>query len=315
MSDQRDALTSRVSLEPEEYATRYRQVYPISPRRIFRHAALSGLALLYKVAGQIPSVLQRERIQFLYLHHVFEDEEDSFRKLLELLLRNHHPISYSEAVERIWTGDIDKPYIVFSFDDGLKSCLRAARIMGEFGIRACFFLCVSMVGETDYYRIKEFCSSKLYQPPMEFLSWADVETLLHAGHEVGSHTMTHSNMAQLSMEQIQAEVVESYKLLTQRVRDVKHFSWPLGRFFHITPAAVRTVFNTGFKSCASAERGCHVIQVDRQKLEQLCIRRNNVIAKWPTDHILYFLAKSSRMASGYDNQWPQGWSEIIERAF
>ena len=127
-------------------------------------------------------------------------------------------------MERIWTGDIDKPYIVFSLDDGLKSCLRAARIMGEFGIRACFFLCVSIVGETDCCRIKEFCSSRLYQQPMEFLSWLDVEALLHAGNEAGSHTMTHPNMAQLSMEQMQAEVVESYKLLTQRVENVKHFS-------------------------------------------------------------------------------------------
>jgi peptidoglycan/xylan/chitin deacetylase (PgdA/CDA1 family) len=309
MPDQRDGLTSRVSPEPEEYATQYRQVYPINPRRIFRHAALSGLAMLYKVAGQIPSALERERIQFLYLHHVFEDEEDSFRKILELLLRNHHSISYSEAVERIWTGDIDKPYIVFSFDDGLKSCLRAARIMGEFGIKACFFLCMSIVGETDYCRIKEFCSSRLYKPPMEFLSWADVEALLHAGHEVGSHTMTHPNMAQLSAEQVQTEITESYELLAQRIGDVRHFSWPLGRFFHIAPTAVRTVFETGFESCASAERGCHVFQADK---EQLCIRRNNVMAKWPVNHVFYFMAKNSRRASIYDNQWPQGWSEVIQ---
>ncbi len=296
-------------LKPEEYATQYKQVYPDNPRSVFRHAALSGLALLYRVAGQIPSSLKRNRVQFLHLHHIFEDEEDSFRKLLRSLGRNHHFISYSEAVERIWRGDIDRPYVAISFDDGLKNCLKAAQIMGEFGLKACFFLCITITGETDYYRIKEFCSSKLYQLPLEFLSWDDVELLLKEGHEIGSHTMTHSNMAQLSAEQVQTEIAESYRLLAQRIGGVKHFSWPLGRFSHITPTAVRTVFKTGFESCASAERGCHVFQADR---EQLCIRRNNVMAKWPVNHVFYFMAKNSRRASIYDNQWPQGWSEVIQ---
>jgi len=307
MSDQRNEL--KVHLKPGEYSTQYKQIYPINPRSVFRHAALSGLALLYKVAGYIPSSLEKNRVQFLHLHHVFEDEEDSFRKLLRSLSKNHHFISYSEAVERIWKGDINRPYVAISFDDGLKNCLRAAQIMSEFGLKACFFLCISIIGETDYYRIKEFCSSKLYQPPLEFLSWDDIELLLKQGHEIGSHTMTHSNMAQLSAEQIQTEIVESYRFLAQRIGGVKHFSWPLGRFFHITPTAVRTVFETGFESCASAERGCHVFQADR---EQLCIRRNNVMAKWPVNHVFYFMARNSRRASICDNQWPQGWSEVMQ---
>ena len=119
--------TAGMSSVPGEYAALYKQVYSISPRSIFRYATLSGLATFYKISGQIFSALSRDRIQFLYLHHVFEDEEDSFRKLLRLLSRNHFFISYSEAVNRIWTGRIDKPYISISFDDGLRSCLRGSR--------------------------------------------------------------------------------------------------------------------------------------------------------------------------------------------
>ena len=178
--------------------------------------------------------------------------------------------------------------------------------MNEFGIKACFFLCVSMIGETDYYKIKEFCSTKLYRPPMKFLSWDDVEILLQTGHEIGSHTMSHPNIAQLSAGQMQAEIAESHDLLTQRIGSVNHFSWPLGRFSNFTPAAAKAVFEAGFQSCASAERGCQVVEPEKHGLEQLCIRRNNVMAKWPIDHVFYFMAKNSQVASK--------WYEIIQGA-
>jgi peptidoglycan/xylan/chitin deacetylase (PgdA/CDA1 family) len=298
-------------LEHRRYATQYQQVRSADLRSVLRHIALSTLDTSYRITGRMVSALNIDRVQFLYLHHVFGDEEDSFRSLLRTLSLEHRFISYSEAVDRILAGDIDGPYIAISFDDGLKNCLRAAQIMNEFGATACFFVCPSMVGETDHQKIKEFCSQKLNKPPMEFLSWDDVETLLEEGHEVGSHTMTHPNLAQLSVQQMQSEIAESFELLTKRIGNIKHFSWPFGRFFHFSPAAARTVFDTGFKSCASAERGCHVAR--SEKKVDLCIRRDHTIARWPVNHVLYFMARNSRRASMRSNQWPPGWIEIAQR--
>lgn len=285
-----------------EYTTQYKQVHSVSFRSWLRHVILSTLTTFNGVTGQIPSSLKRNRVQFLYLHHIFEDEEDSFRELLRILSRTHCFISYSEAVDRIWNGNIDGRYIAISFDDGLKNCLRAAQILNEFRVRACFFISPSIIGETNHQKIKEFCSQRLHMLPVEFLSWEDVETLLKEGHEIGSHTMTHQNLAHLSVKQIQTEITESFELLTKKIGDVKHFSWPYGRFFHFSPTAARIVFETGFKSCASAERGCHVAQ--SEKLD-LCIRRDHIIAKWPIDHILYFMARNSQKASIHNNLWPQ----------
>src|ERR1700720_330956 len=135
-------------------------------RGIVRHVALSTLAKFYETTGQMSPALKRNRIQFLYLHYLFEEDEKSFRKLLEKLSADHRFISYSEAVDKILGGDIERPYIALSFDDGLRNCLNAAQIMNEFGIRACFFVCGSMVGEADYQKIKEFCLQKLGMPPL-----------------------------------------------------------------------------------------------------------------------------------------------------
>jgi hypothetical protein len=299
------------NLKNGEYANTYKQIHSISTRGILKYFALSGLNRFYKLTNQLFQSLSRNRIQFLYIHHIFKDEENPFRKLLHVLMQNHCFITYSEAVERILTGNIDKAYISISFDDGFKNSIAAANIMREFDIKACFFLCGSMIGETDYYKIKEFCHSRLHQLPIDFLSWDEVDRLLREGHEIGSHTMNHPDLAQLPVEQVKSEIVDSFELLTRRISLVKHFSWPLGRFFHFTPYAAKIAFDAGFKSCASAERGCHIAPSEDQKAESLCIRRDMVIAKNPVDHILYFMARNSREASINSNKWPEGYREFI----
>jgi peptidoglycan/xylan/chitin deacetylase (PgdA/CDA1 family) len=297
-------------LEGEGYATRYEQIRSSDFRSLLRHIALSTLGTSYRVTGTMASALSKDRVQFLYMHHVFGDEEDSFRNLLGRLSLGHRLVSYSEAVDRVLSGDIDGPYVAISFDDGLKNSLRAARILGEFGATACFFLSPTIIGETDHRKIEEFCSQRLGIPPTEFLSWDDVETLLKEGHEVGSHTMTHPDLARLSVQQVQDEVEGSFEVLTERTGDISHFSWPYGRFLHFSPAAAGIVFRTGFKSCASAERGCHVTHSEMQERD-LCIRRDHVVAGWPIDHTLYFMARSGRTASMRHDRWPPGWVETI----
>jgi peptidoglycan/xylan/chitin deacetylase (PgdA/CDA1 family) len=244
------------------------------------------------------------------MHHLQPDEIGPLRKLLKRLKEDHCLIIYSDAVEKIKRGNIDRPYITITFDDGLKSSLRASQIIKEFGTRACFFICPSVIGQKDDQKIKEFCSQKIHRPPMEFLNWDDVEILMKEGHEVGSHSMNHENLGGLPIDRIQAEIVESFEILRKRIGGVRHFAWPYGRFSEFTPAAARIVFETGFQSCASAERGCHVLKREGDDFS-LCIRRDPIMAKWPLSHILYFLSRSSKRASILDNQWPLGWLEAI----
>lgn len=292
----------------KDLTTGHGKTHPSPARDLLRHGALSTLAAFYKATGQMGAALAKNRIQFLYLHYLFEDDRDPLRKLLTRLSAKHRFIGYSEAVDRIVQGNIDAPYIAISFDDGLKDCLSAAELLNEFGIKACFFTCVSMIGETDDRRIEEFCSQQLYIPPTEFLSWDDVDTLQKAGHEIGSHAMTHLDLAKLSEQQVQAEIADSFDLLTKRIGQVRHFAWPYGRFAHFNASAAKFVFQTGFKSCASAERGCHVSQASNGA-SSLCLRRDNTVAKWPLDHVLYLMARNSQAASSQTNQWPESWNE------
>jgi peptidoglycan/xylan/chitin deacetylase (PgdA/CDA1 family) len=190
-------------------------------------------------------------------------------------------------------------------DDGLKTCMRAAAIMNDVGARACFFLITSMVGTTDPVRIREFCAERLHKPPLEFLSWDDAEALLRQGHEIGSHTRTHPNLAALAMDQINEEVDGAAQEIRRRLGTVEHFAWPYGRFTDMSRAAFRTVFGAGFSSCASAERGCHLADQGPIDLRRLCVRRDQVIGAWPLSHSLFFIARSSHRASSGRQTHPE----------
>jgi peptidoglycan/xylan/chitin deacetylase (PgdA/CDA1 family) len=273
-------------------------------RRAARAASLTMLSWAARLTGQMSARLRRPRVQFIYLHHVFADEEQGFYRLLQELAEQVTFISYTQAVDRVLAGAIDKPYAAISFDDGLASCARAARILRELGISACFFVCPSIVGQTDPALLAAFCRDQLSFPLTSgFLSWDDLERMAAAGHEIGAHSMTHVNLAALDPSALEREICQSHALLRQRFGSELHFAWPFGRWNHMTPAARDMIFAAGFRSCASALRGCHVSGAAAAP-KSLCLRRDLVLSNWPTSHVLYFMSKNAAAASIQSNQWP-----------
>ena len=165
-----------------------------------------------------------------------------------------------------------------------------------------------MIDETDDWRIVRFCREQLALPPVAFMDWRDVETLLRQGHEIGSHTMNHLDLGQLDNTRLQDEISRSYELLRERTGMARHFSWPYGRFRHFSPEAARTVFDAGFASCASAVRGCHVSGTAGR---DLCVRRTHVVAGWPLRNVLFWLSYYGRTASPQSNCWPETWRAVL----
>lgn len=133
-----------------EYATQYAEVAKLHKqgmRGLARKAALDLLGLKTKVAPS-KKLWEAPRVQLIYIHHIFEDEREGFRNMLKLFAEHFTFISYADAVIKILTGQMDKPYMAFSSDDGFKNNLIAAEVLEEFGTTACFFLNPGTIGLT-----------------------------------------------------------------------------------------------------------------------------------------------------------------------
>lgn len=284
-----------------EYVERYKDLYPFSFRSVIRSSALYGLASLGYLTGKTKRSLSIPRVHILLFHYVFPDEEDSLRKTIESLLKSNQTfISYSDAINKVVNGNIDKPYLSITFDDGYHNCLRAGEIFAEYNISALFYLNSSMIGETNWTRINTFCRERIQKPPIRFLSWSDVDSLINLGHEIGGHTRNHLDLSTLTGKLLQQEIVDDKNMLESHIGSVKHFAWPYGTMKQFSIEAKTAVFASGYQTCASGLRGAHT----KQSADfQFCVRRGRVVAAWPVSHTKYLLSKSAEKASVNDNKW------------
>ncbi|MGH7244581.1 MAG: polysaccharide deacetylase family protein [Phycisphaerales bacterium] len=283
-----------------------------SLRNAVRHGFIEAHLAKLRATGEFAKLIAQPRVHFVYLHHVFEDEVANFRQTLAEIAKTHQFVTYSKAVELVYSGKADKPYACISFDDGLKTTLNASRVMDEFGISGCFFVCPAIVGEADRELVRRFAETRLHYPPMDVLDWDDVEGMLSRGHEIGSHTYSHPNMGEVTVEQAIDELQLSGEHLRRRLGGVKHFAWPSGKWENFSARAGKAVFDLGYASCASAIRGCHMPRSFEVGARDVCFRRDHIMGSWPLPHNMYFLARSVLHASGNDYEWPNAWQPIVK---
>lgn len=267
-------------------------------RGAIRSAALNVLG---RKTGWFPNkrLASQPRVQLVYIHHIFKDEIASFRKLVDHFSKLYSFISYSEAIHRIQEGQIDGQYMAFSSDDGFKNNLDAAHVLEEFGASACFFLNTQTIGMIDQGQIKSFCQNQLHFPPVEFLTWKEVNELQRRGHEVGSHTSGHFNVKEMALDDFMRDLESSKAAIEKETGTIAHFAFPYGRWVNFSSEALAATKSAGFQSCATAERGCHL---PGTYAENPMILRDHILAQWPTRHMDYFFEQNVRRALKHNEQ-------------
>jgi peptidoglycan/xylan/chitin deacetylase (PgdA/CDA1 family) len=287
-------------------ATSWKHICPRGARAATRSVVIESAMLGMSMIGRARALLARPRVQILLLHHIFPDEEQPFRALLAALARTHTFISYSQAIHRASAAgaEIDRPYMAFSFDDGLQNNLRAAAILQEFGAAGMFFVCPSIIGEDDPLRLQKFSQQRLELPrPVEFMSWDDLLGLRRSGHEIGGHTMTHPRLMTLKRTELPNQIAGCREVIRERLGECRHFAWTYGQFSDCAPHIVQMVFDSGYESCASGVRGCHG-PIRSTPTEPLCIHRDHIVAGAGVNQAMYFIARSAANMRAEGDRWP-----------
>lgn len=250
-------------------------------RATLRRAALAPLTRLSRHSAP-------RGVRIVHYHFVFDDELAPFRNQLEWLATSFEPVSLSEAVARLRQGEVRGRELAITFDDGFRNqAVNAAPLLREAGFQACFFLITELVGANDA-RGEKICRDVLHLPrPVEPMSWDDARALAANGHEIGSHTRTHPDLATLPAPELESELTGSRAELEAELgRPVRHVSAPYGdpaRFSAAVSAAARAA---GYTSCASALRGVNPLDAD-----VFALRRDHLAASWPVRDVRYFLSR------------------------
>jgi len=102
------------------------------------------------------------------------------------------------------------------------------------------------------------------------MSYEQLRTLSRHGHTIGSHTMTHPNMAQLKEDEASAELTESKRRLELHLEaPIKHFSYPCPALSpHWNAQTVEQSRLAGYESAVTTDSG-----LTRSGDNPLCLNR------------------------------------------
>ncbi|HZF00451.1 MAG TPA: polysaccharide deacetylase family protein [Methylomirabilota bacterium] len=135
--------------------------------------------------------------------------------------------------------------IALTFDDGFSNVLRhGLKPLAENKFRAIQFLVADLIGKTNEWEQRE---GEVREPLMDV---AQIREWLAAGHEIGSHTLTHPFLARIPLELVREEIFSSKKKLEDLFgRPVEHFCYPYGDWNEtvrdlVIAAGYKTAFTT-----------------------------------------------------------------------
>ena len=98
---------------------------------------------------------------------------------------------------------------IITFDDGMLSQFTYAKpILDNYNFKAIFYIICNSVDKENR------------------MNWNNIQILEEEGHEIGSHSMNHKRLSELSEENMKYEIIESKRCLQENGFNVTSFSFP-----------------------------------------------------------------------------------------
>lgn len=229
----------------------------------------------------------------LCLHSTPEPYLDKLRDLVMLLRKDFHILGPKEF-QQYMSGALQQgPYILFSFDDGLRNNFKAAQLLHSLDVHAYFFIVPHFVQSEDqkaYYlkHIRPQVDPTFERDPIDFeaMSMGELQKVWEMGHALGSHTLSHDLRADMPLYAQREEIVGSKQWLEERLNlPIDAFCSPNNTNFSVSADGCRYIADhyryhfTTFPGLLAGPRSTQLIY------------RRNIEVNWSLGRIRYALGK------------------------
>lgn len=228
--------------------------------------------VVYRVLFLIDQILGRKNLITVFCYHSISN--DSWRygvsaKLFKeqmnyMLAKRYTPISTND-LKKFVNGKlkITSPSFVVHFDDGYKDILSVREYLNEKSIKPTVFL----LTETKSPNRKELDNN--YQ----FLTDKEIFGLLNDGWEIGSHSKSHSYLANTDQYTLKSEINDSKKALEKRFKQtVAYFAYPRGGYDNKT---LTQAYSSGYNLAFSMDDGVISTSADVMRLPRVGVDRTH----------------------------------------
>lgn len=223
---------------------------------------------------------------------------DLERQLRFLTRSGHHVLSPSQLVDRLCGGrPLPDRAVVLTFDDGFEDNYETALpVLEQCGLKAGFFVTVDYVGHHYVWDSQED------MPPLAMMNWGQLAALRSAGHDVGSHTLSHCHLTAATPEKRWRELAESRRVLEERLGGtVNLLCYPYGDY---EPSIRPEVVRSGYRAAFSTEPGTVRQGDDPFTLKRYMIDR--ISGRDPFTAFVLFLTCLCGTFEWYDRLSPPG---------
>ncbi len=153
-------------------------------------------------------------------------------KQMEYAKKYFKIISLGEAVEKLKSGRNDKTSVVFTFDDGYRSCFTQLKpLLETYKVPATFFVC----SESAKHQVSHRHDFDKGYHDVQLMTSQQILESYNSGIEIGSHAENHENMASLSDENCERVLLGSKNSIENIINnEVLFFSYPFGSMKHLS---------------------------------------------------------------------------------
>jgi peptidoglycan/xylan/chitin deacetylase (PgdA/CDA1 family) len=186
--------------------------------------------------------------------------------LRALLLRRFRPASLADTVRA------RRQLFHVTFDDAYKSVANAIPILEQLAVPATIFACTDYAQDGRPLAVPELAErAALYPGQLATMNWNELRAVAERGIEIGSHTLTHPHLPELSDAELARELSESRSQLEDELgRPCRYLAYPYGDTDdRVGAAARRAGYDAAFALSPRASNRYALPRVDLYRKDTL----------------------------------------------